>query len=76
MSRFLKYKDTLVQQGSALYELLQSNKPEDKKKAEALYKEVDQKFMKNWPADKLDLLNWRVGDQTVNAGVGTLSCET
>jgi hypothetical protein len=62
MTKSIQYKDTTVLRGSQLYELLTSDKPEDKKKAEALYKQVCTAFDKTWDPKYNHLRNWCVGN--------------
>lgn len=48
------YKDMLLGKNSQLRELVMSNDPEDKKKAEKLYKELNEQFHKEFPKELWD----------------------
>jgi hypothetical protein len=51
-----KYRDMLVAKGTRMYELLESNKPEDKKKLEEEYKLSNNEFFKAFPKELWDRL--------------------
>lgn len=61
MTKFIQFKDTKAMRGSQLYDLLSSNDPNDKKEAEALYKDISAKFDKNWDSKYNYLRNWNAG---------------
>ena len=58
MNKYIQYRDTKAMRGSQLYELLSSDKSEDKKKAEALHKDISAKFDKDWDPKYNHLRNW------------------
>lgn len=60
MAKFIKYKDTQAQRGSALYEALEAG---DAKKAETLFREADAKFKEHWDPKYNYLLNYKIGEQ-------------
>lgn len=61
--KYIQYKDTKAMRGSKLFELLESGSKEDMVKAEALYREIDSAFKKNFDVKTHGhLLNWKIGN--------------
>lgn len=59
--KYIQYKDTKAMRGSKLFELLESGSKEDMVKAEALYREIDSAFKKNFDVKTYGhLLNWKI----------------
>jgi len=67
MNKFIKYKNTLAQRGSALYEALQNG---DAKKAEILYQESEVKFKAHWDPKYNHLLNYKIGEDNDQSSPG------
>lgn len=55
-----QYKDVFAASGSQLYEVLEAG---DLKKADEIYQVCKKEFEKFWPADKMHLLNWKIGNK-------------